>query len=110
MYNRLSGSFLSAMVDMRLFMSTLTSIAYLQFIRFNCHCSDKFTFDHLASNIFHRFVSNDYLFKLICSEFTNVCHIDHNNVLKYYGIIEWYDGVDVPVKVNLYNNIMIFKR
>ena len=98
------------MVDMRLLTSTLTSIVYFQFIRFNCHCPDKFTFEHLASNIFNRFLNNDDHFKLICSEFTNVCHIDHNNALKHYVIIEWYDGVGVPVKVNLFNDIIVIKR
>ena len=59
------------------------SIVYSQFIRYKCICSDKFTFEYQASNIFQNILIKDYPFKLIYAEFRNVCHIDRNNSLKY---------------------------
>ena len=59
------------------------SIVYSQFIRYKCICSDKYTFENQASNIFQHFLNKDYPFKLIYNEFRKVCHRDRNNLLKY---------------------------
>ena len=59
------------------------SIVLSQFIRYKRICSDKFTFEYQASNIFQHFLNKDYPFKLIYNEFRKVCHIDRNNLLKY---------------------------
>ena len=59
------------------------SIVYYQFIGYKRICSDKFTLEHQASNIFLHFINKDYPFKLIYNEFRKVCHIDRNNLLKY---------------------------
>ena len=59
------------------------SIVYSQFIRYKRICSDKFTFDYQASNIFQHFLSKDNPLKLIYNEFRKVCYIDCNNLLKY---------------------------
>ena len=58
-------------------------IVYSQFIKYKRNCSDTFTFEHLASNIFQHFLSKDYHFKLIHGEFRKVCHIYRNNLSKY---------------------------
>ena len=59
------------------------SIVYSQFIGYKRICSDKFTFEYQASNIFQHFLSKDYPFKLISDELRKVCHIDRNNLPKY---------------------------
>ena len=59
------------------------SIVYSQFITYKRTCSNRFTLEHQASNIFQHFQSKDYPFKLIYDEFRKVCHIDRNNLLKY---------------------------
>ena len=58
-------------------------VVYSQIIRYKRICSDKFTFEHQASNIFHQFLEKDYPFKLIYYEFRMACHIDRNDLSKY---------------------------
>ena len=48
---------------------TRKSIVYSQFIGYKRICSDKFTFEYQASNIFQHFLIKDYPFKLIYDEF-----------------------------------------
>ena len=59
------------------------SMVYSQVIGYKGICSDKFTFEHQASNIFQNFLNKDYPFKLIYIEFRKVSHIDRNNLLEY---------------------------
>ena len=58
-------------------------IVYSQLIRYKRICSDIFTFEYQASNIFQHFLCKAYPFILIYNEFRKVCHIDRNNLLKY---------------------------